>query len=57
MLTEKQNKMWEAIKDGCPTVEDAILFFVKYCGYQILDDEMWEYLRRNEYLTEEATNV
>ena len=53
MLTEKQNKMWEAIKSGCPTVEDAILFFVKYSGYQILDDEMWEYLRRNEYLVEE----
>jgi hypothetical protein len=53
MLSEKQNRMWEAIKDGCPTVEEAICFFVKYCGYQILDDEMWEYLRRNEYLTEE----
>ena len=53
MLTEKQNKMWDAIISAHPTAEEVMNFFVKYCGYTILDDEMWEYLRRNEYLTDE----
>lgn len=53
MLTEKQNKMWDAIVSAHPTAESVMLFFVKYCGTQILDEKMWEYLRRNEYLTNE----
>ena len=53
MLTEKQNKMWDAIISAHPTAEEVVNFFVKYSGYQILDDAMWEYLKKNEYLTEE----
>jgi hypothetical protein len=53
MMTTKQEKMWEAIKDSCQTVEDAMCFFSNYCGLQIFDDEMWEYLVKNEILEEE----
>lgn len=53
MLTDKQNKMWDAIISAHPTAEELMIFFVKYCGTQILDDEMWEYLRRNEYIEAE----
>ena len=53
MLTQKQEEMWDAIIAAHPTAEDVLIFFVKYSGYQILDDKMYEYLKRNEYITEE----
>jgi hypothetical protein len=53
MMDDRQNEMWDAIIEGCPTVEDAVRFFVTYCGLQILDDEMYEYLRRIEWIYEE----
>lgn len=53
MMTEKQEQMWEAIISAHPTAEEVMCFFSNYCGLQIFDDEMWEYLVRNEYLEEE----
>ena len=52
-MTEKQEKMWEAIVSAHPTAEEVMTFFSNYCGLQIFDDEMWEYLVRYEYLEEE----
>lgn len=46
MMDERQTGMWDAIIANCLTIEEAVNFFVTYCGLQILDDEMYEYLRR-----------
>lgn len=46
MMDERQTEMWDAIIANCLTIEEAVNFFVTYCGLQILDDEMYEYLRR-----------
>lgn len=56
MMDERQIEMWDTIVKNCPTAEDAVRFFVAYCGLQILDDEMYEYLRRIEWREEEFTN-
>ena len=53
MMTEKQEKMWEAIVSAHPTAEEVMTFFSNYCGLQIFDDEMWEYLVRYEYLEDD----
>lgn len=53
MMDEKQTELWDAIEKNCETVEDAIRFFVGYCGLQILDDEMREFLQRLEWVEEE----
>ena len=53
MMDERQIEMWDAILANCPTIEDAVRFFVCYCGLQILDDEMYEYLRKIEWIYED----
>ena len=53
MMDERQNEMWDTILANCLTVEEAVIFFVNYCGLQILDDEMYEYLRRIGWIYEE----
>ena len=53
MMTEKQEKMWKAIISAHTTAEEVMSFFSNYCGLQIFNDEMWEYLVRYEYLEEE----
>lgn len=53
MMTERQEKMWDAIVSAHPTANEVMIFFSKYCGLQIFNDDMWEYLRRNEYLDED----
>ena len=53
MLDERQTKMWDAIVEGCGNAEEVVRFFISYCGSQILDDEMYEYLRRNEMIEED----
>ena len=52
MMNARQEQMWDAIVAAHPTADEVMNFFVKYCGLQILDDEMWEYLHRNEYIVE-----
>ena len=54
MMDERQTEMWDAIEKNCATVEDAVRFFVGYCGLQILDDEMYEYLQRIEWVKGET---
>ena len=53
MMDERQIEMWDAIIANCLTIEEAVRFFVCYCGLQILDDEMYEYLRRIGWIYEE----
>ena len=53
MMDERQIEMWDAIIANCLTIEEAVNFFVTYCGLQILDDEMYEYLRRIGWRSEE----
>lgn len=50
MMDERQIEMWDAIIANCLTIEEAVRFFVCYCGLQILDDEMYEYLRKIEWI-------
>lgn len=50
MMDERQIEMWDAIIANCLTIEEAVMFFVAYCGLQILDDEMYEYLRKIEWI-------
>lgn len=52
MMDERQIEMWDAIIANCLTIEEAVNFFVTYCGLQILDDEMYEYLRKIEWIYE-----
>lgn len=49
-MDEKQIEMYEIIYEKCTTAREAIDFFFAYCGLQILDDEMYEYLRRIEWI-------
>lgn len=53
MMDERQIELWDAIIMNCPTAEDAVRFFVGYCGLQILDDEMHEFLRKIEWIDNE----
>ena len=50
MMDERQIEMQDAIIANCLTIEEAVRFFVCYCGLQILDDEMYEYLRKIEWI-------
>lgn len=50
MLDERQEQMWDAILAMHTTAEEVMQFFAHYCGLQIFDDEMWEYLNRFEYI-------
>ena len=52
MMDDRQIEMWDAIIANCLTIEEAVRFFVCYCGLQILDDEMYEYLRKIEWIYE-----
>ena len=53
MMDERQNEMWDAIMVNCLTIEDALSFFISYCGLQILNDEMYEYLFRIGWIYDE----
>lgn len=50
MMDERQIEMYDAILVNCETISDAVDFFLAYCGLQILDDEMYEYLRKIEWI-------
>lgn len=52
-MDDKQIEMYNAIVENCATARDAVDFFIAYCGLQLLDDEMHEYLRRIEWIYEE----
>ena len=56
MMDERQIEMYDAILVNCETISDAVDFFLAYCGLQILDDEMYEYLRRIGWRSEEEEN-
>lgn len=53
-MDERQIEMYDAILENCTTAREAVDFFLAYCGLQILDDEMYEYLRRIEWRDEDA---
>ena len=48
-MDEKQMEMYDIILENCTTVREAVDFFLNYCGLQMLDDEMYEYMRRIEW--------
>ena len=48
-MDEKQIEMYDILCENCTTAREAIDFFLAYCGLQMLDDEMYEYLRRIEW--------
>jgi hypothetical protein len=51
-MDEKQIEMYDIILENCATAREAIDFFLAYCGLQVLDDKMYEYLRRIEWRDE-----
>lgn len=53
-MDEKQMEMYDIIVENCATPREAVDFFLAYCGLQVLDDEMYEYLRRIEWRDEDV---
>ena len=53
-MDEKQMEMYDIIVENCATPREAVDFFFAYCGLQVLDDEMYEYLRRLEWRDEDV---